>query len=278
MDIKQFGRPKADNSSLGFLLFVVLLTPYFFAILSITRFIDLGPGVYNFFVRSGSMFTKVYPLVAGLVFVFLITLKSERQLFRLDDGSFALVRMKLKGQVYKSNYLPPMLENGDLKKWSIILFVLVCVQMVVIGFADDLSFRQVPLVTSTKNFLYTLIFIAFVEEMWFRGIWFWASRERFVLSVLGSAVFFGCIHIPQGSLAFFVSLGLGFIYGCARWRGASVLGLAIVHSFFNWQHKNFIKVEYDQSVIEILPLLLLFSYLVIGVGLLFVFKPDARVK
>ena len=88
---------------------------------------------------------------------------------------------------------------------------------------------------SINRLFYYIFLIALVEEIWFRGVLFWAARRSVVLSVVVATIIFAAIHYPSGGLfGTLVALGIGSVYAALRFSGASIPALAVGHGFLNW--------------------------------------------
>jgi membrane protease YdiL (CAAX protease family) len=86
---------------------------------------------------------------------------------------------------------------------------------------------NLPLVASA--WLHYTVMVALPEEIWFRGLWFAAGRDRFRASVVAGSVLFGLYHAANGWSAVVTTAAVGFVLALARQRGASLLSLVLVH-------------------------------------------------
>lgn len=84
------------------------------------------------------------------------------------------------------------------------------------------------------TFTHSVILIGFVEELWFRGIWFHLCNGQRILAVGLGSLSFGAYHWPHGPWVVLSTTGVGFALAAARSRGASLFGLALVHGTNNW--------------------------------------------
>ena len=89
-----------------------------------------------------------------------------------------------------------------------------------------------------KRALYFLVFVAFPEELWFRGIWFAMVGHAFWPSVLLGSVIFGMMHwspgVPGRTIDAIPMIVLsGLVFATARFQGAGVLPLALAHGIFD---------------------------------------------
>jgi membrane protease YdiL (CAAX protease family) len=93
----------------------------------------------------------------------------------------------------------------------------------------SLKFSYTVPVGIYKVFFY-FVLVGFTEELWFRGIWFAAFKNRFLPCVLIGSILFAVPHvITGGPTALLVTFLVGLVFAAARYRGASVLSLTIVH-------------------------------------------------
>lgn len=74
---------------------------------------------------------------------------------------------------------------------------------------------------------------ALVEELWFREIWFKATRHRFATSVLAGSALFGLFHLWQGPDAVMRTLSIGLVYGTVRFLGTPFWVVAALHALIN---------------------------------------------
>lgn len=79
-----------------------------------------------------------------------------------------------------------------------------------------------------------VLFIAAAEELWFRGLWMRAAGDRAWLAIGVGAVAFGLLHWPAGLWSVATTAAIGALFGAARWRGAPLWSLALVHGLMNW--------------------------------------------
>lgn len=82
-----------------------------------------------------------------------------------------------------------------------------------------------------------LVFIGFTEELWFRGIWFAMFHNRLVPSVILGSVAFGLIHLAHDPVWALFAAAFGAVFAAARYRGASIVQLALAHGILNWTMK-----------------------------------------
>lgn len=118
--------------------------------------------------------------------------------------------------------------------WKPLAFVLIAFQLaehlLVAHASPSYSDPRLWLATFTQS----VILIGFVEELWFRGIWFHLCNGRRILAIGLGSLFFGAYHWPHGFWVVLSTTGVGFALAAARSRGASLLGLALVHGTNNW--------------------------------------------
>jgi len=275
LNLFKFGRPKSEQPVKAILFFLIIFTPYFYLF---AKKIGLSIDLMDSF--SWFSLGVLYPIIAGVLYIVYITFKYETELFAINDkkySGFKLIRIKYKNNTYTAKFIPPMIENFDKKKWMIVLLLLITIQLLILLPSHKITLINFSLTDAIKSYLFILFTVALVEEILFRGVWFWASGEDFFLSVVLGTLLFGALHFSNGLLPGFVGLGLGFVYASARWRGASILSLALVHTFFNWQHRNILRVEYSEVILPYLHVILICGYFLIGLLVLYIFPKDQRV-
>jgi hypothetical protein len=79
-----------------------------------------------------------------------------------------------------------------------------------------------------------VVLIGYTEELWFRGLWFAMCRHRFVPSVVLGSVIFGLSHSAQGWQAVWMTAWVGGVFASARYCGAALVPLALVHGVMDW--------------------------------------------
>ncbi len=104
--------------------------------------------------------------------------------------------------------------------------------------ATDLPLRLSP--PTFKNllvdFLFYLGLVGFVEEFLFRRLIYRALLDwrGTMLAILGSSVAFGLYHIGWAGALGMLGLALiGFVFGMIRWRAGGILGLILMHGFYD---------------------------------------------
>ena len=104
------------------------------------------------------------------------------------------------------------------------------------------------------TFIQSVVFIGFVEELWFRGIWFHLWKDRLIPAIGLGALVFGAYHWPHGPWVVLSTTGVGFALAAARSRGASLLGLALVHGINNWINQTLlpgINFRFSQETVAL---------------------------
>jgi hypothetical protein len=79
-----------------------------------------------------------------------------------------------------------------------------------------------------------VVFIGFVEELWYRGIWFAMFGGRLAPCVVLGSIVFGALHLIGDVGSAILSLGIGAVFAAARYGGAPVILLGIVHGTLDW--------------------------------------------
>ena len=82
------------------------------------------------------------------------------------------------------------------------------------------------------------IFVALVEEIWFRG-GLQKLLSRFgVFGIVAGAVIFGLYHVQSGWNVVLTTAAVGSVYVVARHGGAGILSLALAHGAMNWANNT----------------------------------------
>jgi len=118
--------------------------------------------------------------------------------------------------------------------WKPLTFVLITFQIaehLLVAHASP-SYSDPHLWLAT--FAQSVILIGFVEELWFRGIWFHLCNGHRILAIGIGSLVFGVYHWPHGLWVILSTTGVGFALAAARSSGASLFGLALVHGTNNW--------------------------------------------
>jgi membrane protease YdiL (CAAX protease family) len=118
------------------------------------------------------------------------------------------------------------------------------------------------------TFIQSVVLIGFVEELWFRGIWFHLWKARFIPAIGLGSVLFGVYHWPHGPWVVLSTTGVGFALAAARSRGASLLGLALVHGTNNWINQTLLPGINFRFSQEIVALSITLTGILIGLCLL----------
>lgn len=98
--------------------------------------------------------------------------------------------------------------------------------------------RGRPVAQQLGSLAHYVTLIGFVEELWFRGIWFEICRHRFWPSVVLGSALFGLYHWPHGWRSVLTTAGVGSVFAMARLRGASLGELSAVHGLIDWLNRE----------------------------------------
>lgn len=98
------------------------------------------------------------------------------------------------------------------------------------------------------------VFIALVEEIWFRGILQDYLGRNSLKAIMITSVVFGLYHLPHGWPVVLTTAAVGLLYSFARGYGAGILSLAFVHGMMNWLNLSFypaqsLRIDYADFLI-----------------------------
>lgn len=102
-----------------------------------------------------------------------------------------------------------------------------------------------------SEIIYYFIFIALVEEIWFRGILQDSFASKPIKAILVSSIIFGLYHINSGVEIVIMTASIGFLYSIIRQFGTGILALSAVHGFTNWMNNSVfppVSLKLDPSV------------------------------
>jgi len=85
-----------------------------------------------------------------------------------------------------------------------------------------------------------MIFIALVEELWFRGVLQDNVGGSPLVGICICAVVFGLFHIQQGWGTVLTTTAVGFLFSVARACGAGIIALTLAHGTMNWLNNSFL--------------------------------------
>ncbi len=119
-------------------------------------------------------------------------------------------------------------------KWHLALIVLVGVQTADYLFVSHTIGPRNGVTLAIINFFYFHIVIGFAEELWFRGLWLAMFKNRFITGVLLGSIIFGLYHVAHGFQTVLFTTCIGAMFAVARYRGSSILTLAIAHGLMDW--------------------------------------------
>ena len=127
--------------------------------------------------------------------------------------------------------------------WPWAIFVIVSLQTIQyivvvpkIGPASGIGFALLELFKF-------LVLIGYTEELWFRGIWFAMFKNRMLPSIIAGSVAFGIFHLPHGIGSVIISSCVGSVFAAARYRGASIMSLAIAHGLIDWLNNQMLPAK-----------------------------------
>lgn len=92
--------------------------------------------------------------------------------------------------------------------------------------------------------------------------------------VLFGSMIFGLVHIPSGGIgAFVLTFLVGIVFATARFRGASIVSLAIVHSVIDFLNSSILSGElrFDLSTTLLIAVVTLPG---LAILLMVMFKPN----
>ncbi|MFA6135333.1 MAG: CPBP family intramembrane glutamic endopeptidase [Phycisphaerae bacterium] len=118
-------------------------------------------------------------------------------------------------------------------RWAgVLLAGLAALQFILMRTSDSLPSGVATWAWAVVFFLFS---VGLPEELWFRGIWFALFRNRFLPSVILGSILFGLMHcapgVPgRGPEIMLMTIPVGLCFAAARYRGAPILCLAIVHA------------------------------------------------
>lgn len=83
--------------------------------------------------------------------------------------------------------------------------------------------------------VYFFLFVGLAEELWFRGIIFAIFKNRFIPCVILGSLLFGLAHLTvhSGLDILLFNMFAGFCFATARFRGVSIIVLAISHTVYH---------------------------------------------
>ncbi len=123
------------------------------------------------------------------------------------------------------------------------LIIIIARLLIILGFAWNFSPPLFNLARLAWNTLYYFALVGLVEELLFRGLIFRAledwrgkapERHASAWAIWGSSFGFMLWHIfGQGPLAGISTLIIGLAFALIRWRGGGILGLIILHGFWD---------------------------------------------
>ncbi len=120
------------------------------------------------------------------------------------------------------------------EKWHLALIVLVGVQTADYLFVSHTIGPRNGATLAIINFFYFHIVIGFAEELWFRGLWLAMFKNRFITGVILGSIIFGLYHITHGLQTVIFTTFIGAMFAVARYRGTSILTLAMAHGLMDW--------------------------------------------
>jgi len=160
------------------------------------------------------------------------------------------------------------------EKWQIALALLIGLQAIQLLVTRLIPNSDMSIPTALYKAFFFLALIGFAEELWFRGIWFEMFKRRFVPCVLLGSIAFGLIHFPHGGfLTVLLTALVGLIFAAARFRGASILALALAHGTLDFLNGYAFSPDLRFSLATTVAIFIPASLLLAAV-LLLVFTPS----
>ena len=122
--------------------------------------------------------------------------------------------------------------------WKSLVLVLLGLQLAEQALVVHSIPSTINLTTMGTRFIYMVFFIGLVEEVWFRGLWMHLCKDQVMPALVVGSVVFGLYHLPHGPWVVISTAGVGFAFGAARLRGASLFGLGLLHGANNWLNQS----------------------------------------
>ncbi|MFI4913358.1 MAG: CPBP family intramembrane glutamic endopeptidase [Sedimentisphaeraceae bacterium JB056] len=117
---------------------------------------------------------------------------------------------------------------------GIILFA--CLESVQLILINPKFSKRESFTVCIRQIIFYLVIIGFVEEFWFRGIWFaMFSDYNAVWAIIIGSLLFALIHYINGGVnAVVLTFFIGIAFSTARYYGTSILVLTVVHGWIDY--------------------------------------------
>lgn len=132
---------------------------------------------------------------------------------------------------------------GGSSGWAWALIALVVLQIAQWSFAVHRLGDFDPMLNPLMRLIHLVVLIGYVEEVWFRGLWFQGKNPFNLVNLLAGSLLFGLYHWPQGHRAVIFTFAVGLVFAAARTRGAPLLALGLAHGVMNWLNMSAIPAD-----------------------------------
>jgi len=104
-----------------------------------------------------------------------------------------------------------------------------------IGLGWPLQFRSFSLLRFAWEIIFYFAFVGLVEEFMFRGLVYRALDDIRgpALAIIGSSIGFALWHAGRMGPLLIGPFAIGIIFSLIRWRGGGIIGLIIIHGFYD---------------------------------------------
>lgn len=133
------------------------------------------------------------------------------------------------------NWYAAELDVFSLKGWKYAVVLFLGFLLSEVLFATPSIRPALWKLSGFTGLLWCIVLTGFIEELWWRGIWFSMFKGRPLVCIIAGSLIFGLAHFQlHGIDKVVIASFVGLAYAVARYKGASIGVLSLAHGFNDW--------------------------------------------
>ena len=132
-------------------------------------------------------------------------------------------------------WYPEEMDVFSLKGWKYAVMLFLGFLLLEVLFAAPIIKPALWKLSGLGKLLWCIVLTGFIEELWWRGVWFAMFKNRPLVCIVAGSVIFGLAHFQLHGMDKVITASfVGLAYAVARYKGASIGVLALAHGFNDW--------------------------------------------
>lgn len=223
---------------------------------------------WNFPISHAGVNDMKYPLLHFLSFYLLSVASVATVLLALPQKAPSILLLVALVQLFWGLVIFGSRSLSAEKLWLGVMVLVLMQSLQYLVATHSFQLARFAISDAVKYF----IFVAFVEEIWFRGILHNELQRRFSERVITLSIVSGCIfgvfHINSGLTTIITTSAIGFVFAIARVRGAGIVSLTLAHGAMNWLNLALFPAVGVRFELEMFVMIFVAGCVVFGMALL----------